>query len=120
VQVLVLEGEKTDRVVADLLLLTEGHGSSLGGGEAATLSAGEIGTEIHGRAETTLLLDLLDVGAEKLVVNSVNLGDGLADSVDLSDLVGSTSSNLSNAELSKLGLEGVQLSNQIGLGLLAE
>ena len=117
---LVLEGVKTERVVADLLLLTEGLLGSLSGGEAAALSAGEVGAEIDGGTETTLALDLLDVRAEELGVNSVDLGDGLADSVDLSDLVGGTTSNLSDAELSKLGLEGVQLSDKVGLGLLAE
>jgi hypothetical protein len=117
---LVLEGIKANRVVTGLLLLAQSLGSSLGGGEAATLSAGEVGAEIQGSTETTLLLDLLDVGTENLVVNSVDLSNGLTDSVDLSNLVGSATSDLGDAELGKLSLKGVQLLDQLGLGLLTE
>lgn len=115
-----LEGIEADGVVADLLLLTESLGSSLSGGEAAALGTGKVGAEIDGGTETTLLLDLEDVLTEDLGVNSVDLSDGLADSVDLVHLVGSSTRHLRDAELSQLSLEGVQLLEQLALGLLAE
>lgn len=115
-----LEGIEADGVVANLLLLAEGLGGSLGGGESTALSAGEVGAEVDGGTETTLLLDLEDVLAENLGVNSVDLSDGLANSVDLVHLVGSGTRNLSDAELGQLSLEGVQLLEQLALGLLAE
>lgn len=117
---LVLEGIEAGGVVANLLLLAKSLGGSLGRGETTALRAGEVGAEIQGGTESTLLLDLEDVLAENLVVNSVDLGDGLADGVDLANLVSGTSGHLSDAKLRQLGLEGVQLLEQLALGLLAE
>lgn len=119
-QNLVLEGIEAHGVVADALLLAEGLGGGLSRGETAALGASEIGAQIKRGAETTLLLDLANISAQNLGVYGVHLRDGLADSVDLADLVCGTTSHLSNAQLSQLGLEGVQLLDQLCLGLSSE
>lgn len=75
---LVLEGKLALREVSGELLGTEGHGSSLLGGQSSAHGAGHAGAKVKGELGGTLK-SLLGVVTELGVVHSKDLSDLLAD-----------------------------------------
>jgi hypothetical protein len=98
----------TDGLTGELLL---GKGTAHGAG---LLSAEILGEEL-GASE-----GLLGSGALLLGDDSVDAGDGLADMADHGDLVGTPGGDLLDAEGSQLGLEILELSEELSLILGGE
>ena len=101
-----------------LLVLLLGDKVGLVLGQSSSDSPGLLVSEVEGKVLGVLaLVQLPDVLPLLLVDDGQDSGDRLSDTVDLSELVGRSTGDLGDPQRSQLGLEFIELGEEVGLVL---
>jgi len=125
-----LDSELAAGEVGELLLLLDGLSVLVGSGESTADSTGLLLTEVDGDkarvreglagAASVLAEGDADSSALLLVDHGQNASNRLAHNLDLGELAGSSSGDLSNAELLEFGLKVLELLQKLVTLLVAQ